>query len=468
MNITYPSYGSPSMVVPTTISVTTMTQVVVEKSLLDGVLTLRLHRYVLKLRSAFGTSHSSTTTRINALIQIDLNNYRGYGEVGLPPKKKNCYLADFDDIHTYFKQFCENVEKELHTQSNSQNTASDFFTTHDGAYYSPFDDIPHPYFHLLRVERSQNITIENALPTILLKVLDTVRITESNSDQLPEYRLAAKCGIEMAVLDLWGSMLNKPLYSLVGIAPPTEKRSFYTASLNDDIAEIEKSLNFGLEFTDNIKIKLDHDVGKGLHIVQRLYEFYKKTREHNAYWSIDANSAWTPQISLEFLHRIKQQIPEFLPMLYMVEQPFPVDFLQQSSSEEWINVKQEYEKHNIFIFGDESVSTADHVPKIKSFVHGVNIKLEKAGGVRGALKAILAAKEHGLRVWLGSMVSSSLSCTCFAHLLGLSDIGGDLDGGLLVDDDSQILIGNFEWTAKDQPKGVIALQQKNGIGLIPK
>lgn len=52
------------------------------------------------------------------------------------------------------------------------------------------------------------------------------------------------------------------------------------------------------------------------------------------------------------------------------------------------------------MFADESVSTADDIVKMKPFVHGVNIKLEKAGGIRGALEAIQVAKEHGLMVCL--------------------------------------------------------------------
>jgi L-alanine-DL-glutamate epimerase-like enolase superfamily enzyme len=429
-----------------------MTQVVVEKTFLNGALTLKLYKYVLTLRSAFGTSHSSTTVRNNALIQIDWNNHRGYGEVGLPPKKKNCYLADFDDIHTYFKQYVENIENEINAP-----------TTDDK--YSPFDGIPHPYFDALRSDSSH-------IPQLLLRVLDTRAITEPNSQNLPEYRFAAICGIEMAILDLWCSILDKPLYSIIGVEPPTGKSAFYTAGLNEDISEMEKTLRFGMQYTDNIKIKLDHDVDKGVLICKRLHDTFKQTRTHNAHWSIDANAAWTPEISLEFLHKIKEQIPEFLPMLYMVEQPFPVELLyvteDQQTAEKWINVKNEYEKAKIYIFGDESVSTAQHVPRIKPFVHGVNVKLEKAGGVRGALKAILSAKENGLKVWLGSMVSSSLSCTCFAHLMSFAEIGGDLDGGLLVDDNSQILTGNFSWSTPNQAHGVISLPNSKGIGLIPK
>lgn len=54
----------------------------------------------LKLKSSFGTSHSSTTTRTNALIITTLETpekkvFEGYGEVGLPPKKAFCYLANY-------------------------------------------------------------------------------------------------------------------------------------------------------------------------------------------------------------------------------------------------------------------------------------------------------------------------------------------------------------------------------------
>jgi len=84
--------------------------------------TLKVREYKLLLKSAFGTSHryqihfcainlsrhrSSTTERRNALICIRVdtesessarNVLKGYGEIGLPPKKISAgYLADYDD-----------------------------------------------------------------------------------------------------------------------------------------------------------------------------------------------------------------------------------------------------------------------------------------------------------------------------------------------------------------------------------
>jgi len=130
-------------------------------------------------------------------------------------------------------------------------------------------------------------------------------------------------------------------------------------------------------------------------------------------------------------------------------------------------LKKKCDDMNILIYGDESVTTWDKIHLIKDYVHGVNIKLEKAGGIRGALKAIHVAKDLGLKVWLGSMVSSRLSCSCSAHLLSLSDIGGDLDGGLLVNEESQLYSGGMEWF-RGERLGEVGLGNNSGVGVIKK
>lgn len=60
------------------------------------------------------------------------------------------------------------------------------------------------------------------------------------------------------------------------------------------------------------------------------------------------------------------------------------------------------------------------------YVDGVNIKLEKAGGIRSALIAIECAKKNNLKVWIGMMMSSVLGTNTAAHLIFASDLGGDL------------------------------------------
>ena len=72
------------------------------------------------------------------------------------------------------------------------------------------------------------------------------------------------------------------------------------------------------------------------------------------------------------------------------------------------------------------------------YVHGVNVKMDKAGGFRGAVSALHAAKQLGLKTWVGMMVGSKLASTAASHLLPLA-VAADLDGAPLVTDESQSL-----------------------------
>lgn len=115
-------------------------------------ISVRLSPYILKLRAAFGTAHSTTTSRSNALFTttVSVRNgedlrvftgpsilfsllilvliFQGYGEVGLPPKKPYCYLADLSTVFTFFR--CV-----ISTSQLSINPS-----------YDPFSSLPSKYF----------------------------------------------------------------------------------------------------------------------------------------------------------------------------------------------------------------------------------------------------------------------------------------------------------------------------------
>lgn len=73
----------------------------------------------MELRAPFGTSHSSTSRRENALIEVWVEVPQqdgssavtvGVGEVGLPPKKPAAgYLSDFADVEGYVRAFAASV-----------------------------------------------------------------------------------------------------------------------------------------------------------------------------------------------------------------------------------------------------------------------------------------------------------------------------------------------------------------------
>ena len=73
----------------------------------------------------------------------------------------------------------------------------------------------------------------------------------------------------------------------------------------------------------------------------------------------------------------------------------------------------------------------------------VNVKLEKTGGFRAAVRAIEAARAAGLKVWVGMMVGSLLLSSMPAHLMPLTDVGGDLDGAMWVLPESNLFDAGY-------------------------
>jgi L-alanine-DL-glutamate epimerase-like enolase superfamily enzyme len=108
------------------------------------------------------------------------------------------------------------------------------------------------------------------------------------------------------------------------------------------------------------------------------------------------------------------------------------------------------------IFADEACQRASDIPKLKQYFDGVNIKLDKAGGILEAYRMIQIARSLGMKVMLGCMISSSVTCTAAAQISPLVDYA-DLDGNLLISNDP--------YHGLRVEKGKILLPKGNGLGL---
>jgi L-alanine-DL-glutamate epimerase-like enolase superfamily enzyme len=108
------------------------------------------------------------------------------------------------------------------------------------------------------------------------------------------------------------------------------------------------------------------------------------------------------------------------------------------------------------VFADESVHHAQDVAQLVGRVDGVNIKLMKAGRLREMLRTIHAARAHGMKVMLGSMVESSLALSAAAQLAPLADYL-DLDGHWLLARDP--------FRGAPGERGRIALSDRPGLGV---
>jgi L-alanine-DL-glutamate epimerase-like enolase superfamily enzyme len=162
---------------------------------------------------------------------------------------------------------------------------------------------------------------------------------------------------------------------------------------------------------------------------------------------VDANEAFSPEEAPEVAKELKSL------GVRVIEQPVPA-----SAGPEALRRTTEA-AHPVPVIADESAVVASDVPRLAGCVGGVNVKLAKCGGVRGALAMIYTARSLGMTVMLGCMVETSLGIAAAAHISGLVDLV-DLDGAMLLADDPFEGIGYEE--------GRISLSEEPGLGVWPR
>jgi L-Ala-D/L-Glu epimerase len=130
---------------------------------------------------------------------------------------------------------------------------------------------------------------------------------------------------------------------------------------------------------------------------------------------VDANEAWGPADLGPLLEVASETNIE------LVEQPLPVG--QDGALAD--------RPRTVPICADESFHTAADLERLGGLYDAVNIKLDKTGGLTEALTTALAARDLGLRIMVGCMLSTSLAMAPASLLAPYAD-WLDLDGPLLL------------------------------------
>jgi L-alanine-DL-glutamate epimerase-like enolase superfamily enzyme len=229
---------------------------------------------------------------------------------------------------------------------------------------------------------------------------------------LPPGSQAARAAVDIALHDLVGKKLRLPLYRLWGLAPDKAPDTSLTIGLGT-VEEVQAKAREAACFP-LLKLKLDSDGDHSLALVRAVRAV------SDARLVADANCAWTTEQAIQLIPRLTDMGLEW------IEQPLAEHDLD--------GMRQVREASPIPVFADEPVRTANDIPRLAGCVDGVNIKVQKAGGLREARRMIAVARAHGLQVMLGCMVETSVGITAAAHLAPLVD-WADLDGTLLISDD---------------------------------
>lgn len=224
---------------------------------------------------------------------------------------------------------------------------------------------------------------------------------------------AARAGFDLALHDLIGKDLDKPLYTLLGLDPGATPTTSFTIGIDDRETTLRKLAEAG--DLPILKVKL----GRGTPADQVETIALIRSR-FGGTLRIDANEGWDVESAVAILRELKRYEIEFC------EQPVPAGRPHE--------LRAIRERVEIPIVADEDAHVAADLPALNDCVDGVNVKLAKTGGLRGALAMIHTARAMGLKVMLGCMVESAIAATAAAHLSPLAD-WADVDGPLLISRD---------------------------------
>ncbi len=223
---------------------------------------------------------------------------------------------------------------------------------------------------------------------------------------------AARNALDCAMWDLEAKQKGEALWVLIGMpTPPVALQTAFTISLGapetmEADARIAAGKGFGI-----LKLKLNGETDRDRVAAVR-------AGAPDARIIVDANESWGEIDIVAEAEALKNL------GVAMIEQPLPAG--------------QDSRLANITpplpISADESCHVASDVARLKGLYQGVNIKLDKAGGLTEALALHAAAEQADMQVMVGCMLSTSVGIAP-AFLVAQSASWVDLDGPALLRND---------------------------------
>jgi L-alanine-DL-glutamate epimerase-like enolase superfamily enzyme len=237
-------------------------------------------------------------------------------------------------------------------------------------------------------------------------------------DTVSPHDMAAKCALNIALLDGEGKRAKKPIYDLLELGFRNDHH-ITSFTIGIDKPDVIRKKVLEAERFPVLKVKVG--VADDKVNMQALREVapIKALR-------VDANEGWkTKEQALEMIEWLAKD-----GHIQYVEQPMPA----ATSAKDWVWLKQ---RSPLPIFADESYHVAKDVAQAAECFHGVNVKLVKTGGITGGFEALSAARKAGLKTMIGCMIETSILINAAAHLAELCDYL-DVDGNILCTNDPYV------------------------------
>jgi muconate cycloisomerase len=255
----------------------------------------------------------------------------------------------------------------------------------------------------------------------LTEVADIPRLTDKYEFPVANNQFT-KAGVEMALWDLLGKSLDKPVYELLG----GKVRDFVRIKWSVSGAEPEKAAAIARGAIERGFTAMKVKVGLGPDADVERVRAVREAIGHTVKLGVDANGGWpTPEIAADTIRRICD-----VAQIAFAEQP-----VWAGDHEEMAVVRREVE---VPIIADESLYTlADARALVRAKACDVfSVYVGKAGGI-GPAKAIADfAVGQGIKCTIGSNLELGVGAAAMLHL-------GLAHRGITPDDYPCDIIGPF-------------------------
>ena len=263
-------------------------------------------------------------------------------------------------------------------------------------------------------------------------------------ETIPGIPVAAKCVLNLALVDGAAKLAGKPLYDFLGLGF-REHHHVTSFSIGIDAPDIIRQKVLDAAQYPVIKLKVGDPRDRENFTALRSAAPDKPVR-------VDANEGWkTKEDALRMIEWLMATDKK----IQFIEQPMPRD--SSDADLKWLK-----ERSPLPIFADESCHTMKDIPRCAECFHGVNVKLVKTGGVSMAYETLQAARKAGLQTMIGCMIETSVLVSAAAHLAELADY---------LDVDGNLLITNDPFAGVTAAKGILsfaATKEKRGLCVSPR
>ena len=249
---------------------------------------------------------------------------------------------------------------------------------------------------------------------------------------------AAACALDILGHDRAAQAAGAPLRTFLGLgtreAPPTS----FTIGIAEPPLMAERAAAARDAGFSVLKVKLGH--GDDVPILDAIRRVFDGTIR------VDPNAAWTPQEAPGRIERIAQ---------------YGVEFIEQPVAPQDIDGLRHVREHStVPIVADEAAVRLGDVDRLAGACDGINVKLQKCGGIAEGRAMIERAHQLGLRVMLGCRAAeTSVAIAAAAHLAPAVE-WADLDGNLLIVDDP--------FVAVPVERGRFVFSERPGLGVVPR